>query len=110
MWRSAAPSKADSLIVERNSIVLVMRARSSASVFSSSACTGASVPVSLAAPPLALSQAIWTCLFRGNMSAARRDSRKAASSRFFSVTKVCAFPKRASSAVSDFVKTGMVHE
>src|SRR5688572_13566932 len=89
--RSSEPANCSGLSVLRYATVLLQRSTRSGKLASLSSNAGASVPASRAAPPLAASEQICTCLASANMSGKRRALMSTPGSIFFASACACAF-------------------
>src|SRR6266852_3946007 len=90
------------------STVLAILAFSSAKVSSVSACFGTSTPARRATSPLAVSQAICTWRFIGNMSGKSRQWGKTVGSIFFASAWACALSRIAERFLSVLTKRGVL--
>src|SRR5882762_5453335 len=91
-----------------NSTVFAILALSSAKVSSVSSCLGTSTPARRATAPLAVSQAICTWRFIGNMFGKRRQLVKTVGSILFASACACALSRIAERFLSVLTKRGVL--
>src|SRR5271165_3359617 len=108
MVRSSDPSNCAGLSDSRYAIVARVAAIHSARVLSFASNTGTGAPASRAAPPCAMSLAIWICVARGNMSGKSRVLSKTAGSILRACACAAAFSRMAARLFNARVQVGTV--
>ena len=105
--RASAPAYCAGGMPSRKASVVAIRCLSSGRVDSTSSCFGMSTPASRAAAPFAVSQAICTWRFSGNMSMIRRASAMTLPSTLRASAAVAALSSSAPRLVRPSFSAGM---